>query len=67
MDEHKQRAFFWHGLWRENGSPRHGPLAEVRKLTRAKFHYAVSMIKKSRDSVVWSLVILKFFGTMLRK
>ena len=52
VDEHKQRASFLHGLWKENGSPRHGPLAEVRKLTRAKFHYAVRMIKKSHDSIV---------------
>ena len=29
VDEHKQRASFWHWLRRENGSPRHGPLADT--------------------------------------
>lgn len=50
--EHKQRAIFWHKLWKENGSPRDGSLASIRNSTRAKYHLAVKQVKAKKNSII---------------
>ena len=45
---------FWHRLWRVNGSPTSGWLSEIRKKTRAKYHYALRQIRKEKDKILAS-------------
>ena len=39
-------AMFWHWLWIDNGRPRQGPVANVMRMTRARYHYAVHSITR---------------------
>lgn len=45
--EIRQQAIFWHQLWKCNNCPTQGVLADVRKYTRAKYHYALRDIKRN--------------------
>ena len=45
----KETSCFWHKLWKENGSPRFGHIAEIRRSTRAKYHQAIKYIKKKEQ------------------
>lgn len=45
----KQRAIFWHNLWKSNGSPREGVVADVRRRTRAQYHLAVRQAKLNSE------------------
>ncbi len=51
VKEHKERAMFWHSIRKENGSPRGGIVADIRRRTRAKYHYATRYIKKNNESI----------------
>ena len=39
VEESKKTSLFWHDLWRINGSPRQGTIADIMRRTRAKYHY----------------------------
>ncbi len=41
----REIAMLWHWLWKDNGKPRNGYYAEMRRSTRPQFHYAVKMLK----------------------
>ena len=45
--ERRQRALFWHSIWKECGSPNNGAVADIRRYTRARYHYAVRYAKKT--------------------
>ena len=49
VEEHRQTAIFWHNIWKDNNSPRSGILADIRKRTRAKYHYSLRFVKRNRD------------------
>ena len=49
VKEHKDKAIFWHAIWRSSGSPREGTVADIRRRTRAKFHYALRYVKRYED------------------
>lgn len=51
VNEHKQRAIFWHNLWKENGKPRNGVVADIRRRTRALYHLEVKKVKKNQDRI----------------
>jgi hypothetical protein len=51
VKEWKRRAIFWHDLWKENGRPHHGVVADIRRHTRAQYHLAVKRNKKNQDKV----------------
>ena len=42
-----QTAMFWHSIWKSSGSPNVGILANIRRSTRAKYHYSVKFLKKT--------------------
>jgi hypothetical protein len=42
-------ALKWHRAWKERGRPDHGPLYDMRKMTRARYHNAVRFIKKQEQ------------------
>ena len=49
MAEWRQRALFGHSIWKERGSPNDGAVADIRRYTRARYHYAVRYAKKQAD------------------
>ena len=48
----KAKAIFWHNIWKENGSLNDGVLADIRKSTRAKYHYAIRSARKNKEKHV---------------
>jgi len=47
VEPHRESAIFWHGMWKDNGSPRQGILADIRRSTRARYHYAIRYVKRN--------------------
>lgn len=47
--ECRERAIFWHNMWIDNGRPHHGVIADIRRRTRATYHYAVRKAKTHRE------------------
>ena len=45
----KETAMFWHDMWRMNGSPYQGIVADTRRKTRSKYYYAVCSLKRRED------------------
>ena len=46
VKEHAERARFWHYIWKEDGRKRDGIVANIRRKTRAQYHYAIRKVKK---------------------
>ena len=44
-------ALFWHFLWKENGQPAEGILAEIRRRTRSQYHQAHKMVLKHEGEI----------------
>ena len=51
IEPHRERAMFWHTLWKDNGSPRNGILADVRRKTRFKYHYMIKWVKSNEINI----------------
>ena len=45
----RDTAMWWHERWKENGRPREGWVAVIRRNTRAKYHLAVKKCKSEKD------------------
>ena len=41
----RDRAMFWHNMWKDMGSPRQGVVADIRRSTRARYHLAIRQLK----------------------
>ena len=44
VKEHKERALFWHKIWKDCGSPAAGLLFDIRKSTRKRYHAALKQL-----------------------
>ena len=49
---YREKSIFWHDLWKSAGCPQNGQLAQIRRQTRAKYHWAVKYVKKNKDEIV---------------
>lgn len=49
VEDLRQRAILWHIIWKDNGSPRHGLLADIRRRTRSRYHHAVRFVKRQKE------------------
>ena len=49
VSECRQQALFWHNMWRANGSPRHGVIADIWRNTRVRYHYALRYIDRNKN------------------
>ena len=49
---YKNKSMLWCKIWKEAGSPTHGELFEIRKLTRNKYHLAIKYIKRNKDNII---------------
>ena len=57
----KDKALFWHKLWKQNGCPHQGILADKRQKTRSQCHYAARQSKINSD-IMKSNSIAQTFG-----
>ena len=46
VKEHAENAKVWHDVWVQSGKPRHGDIANMKRKTRLKYHYAIRYITK---------------------
>ena len=46
VKEHKENAKFWHELWLQKGRPRQGDIADMKRSSRLKYHYAIRYVTK---------------------
>jgi hypothetical protein len=44
----RNEAMFWHGIWLDNGRPKHGIVADIRRRTRAKYKQVVKALKRDQ-------------------
>ena len=48
----REDCIFWHQIWQQCGSPVAGWVAQVRRVTRAKYHKAVRYVKHRRHEII---------------
>ena len=51
VDKFFKSSLFWHNLWRENGEPETGILADIRRKTRSQYHQAHKMVKHNEGVI----------------
>ena len=47
VKEYQQVALHWHSVWKSEGRPHQGYTAEMRKISRARYHQAVRKVELS--------------------
>ena len=51
VKEYQQVALHWHSVWKSEGRPHQGYTAEMRKISRARYHQAVRKVKRDQDDI----------------
>ena len=51
VKEERETSLFWHRLWLDNDCPRHGIVADIRRRSRLKYHYAIRKARKSEKEI----------------
>jgi exonuclease III len=51
VDEFRKDALTWHHIWKAQGRPRCGDVADRHRSTRAKYHQAVRFVKRNADMI----------------
>jgi len=46
VKKERETCLFWHKIWLNNGCPHTGTVADIRRRTRLKYHYAMRKVKK---------------------
>ena len=46
VKEHARNARIWHDVWVQSGKPREGDIANMKRKTRLKYHYAIRHVTK---------------------
>ena len=46
VKEHAENSRIWHDIWVQSGRPRHGDIANMKRKTRLKYHYAIRSVTK---------------------
>ncbi len=47
----RQTCMLWHMIWKDNGSPREGLVANIRRSTRVKYHLAIKTAKRDGEKI----------------
>ncbi len=47
----KQEALHWHRFRKCNGSPQNGDIAELRRITRARYHRAIRQVESDTEII----------------
>jgi len=51
VKNYKERAIFWHKLWKDNGSPGNGVLFDIRRKTRWEYHRMLKIVKSNKEAI----------------
>ena len=51
VKQYRDTALGWHRLWKQYGRPRQGHIAEMRKLSRSRYHYKVKAVKQQQCAI----------------
>ena len=62
----RQTALFWHQMWKDNGKPHNGWVAEIRRKTRANYHLAVRNLKRKEDEMRANVMATSILGDKSR-
>ena len=46
VKEHAENAKVWHDVWVQSGKPKQGDIANMKRKTRLKYHYAIQYVTK---------------------
>ena len=46
VKEHAENAKVWHDVWVQSGKPKQGDIANMKRKTRLKYHYAIRYVTK---------------------
>ena len=46
VQEHAENAKMWHDVWVQSGKPREGDIANMKRKSRLKYHYAIRFVMK---------------------
>ena len=49
--EKREKAIFWHNMWKDAGRPREGHIANIRRRTRSQYHQSIRIAKKNEDKI----------------
>ena len=52
VQPYKDKSIFANDMWKQAGRPVSGPLTDMRKSTRAKYHWAIKQVKKQKDTIL---------------
>ena len=63
VEPFKQKSIFWNSIWLENGAPRNGTLADIRRSIRAQYHYAIRHAQKVKDQRIANKLATKVFNS----
>ena len=66
VKEAKETALFWHKLWQQNGCPSSGIIADVRRRTRYKYHYAIRYVTKNKKSITANKMAQQILNSELK-
>jgi len=47
----REQAMLWHSIWKSNGSPHTGVIADIRRQSRARYHQALRRVRKHEESL----------------
>ena len=48
--DYKEKALFWHQLWKSNNCPKQVFIADIRRKTRARYHQAIRLTKQNNET-----------------
>ncbi len=57
---YRDQSIFWHKLWQDNGSPRAGIIADIRRKTRAQYHNELKRIRRHENDIRFSKLANSF-------
>ena len=49
-------------MWKDNGSPREGVLSNIRRSTRAKYHYSLRYVRRNEEAVIANKMASSLLG-----
>ncbi len=49
---YKDKYIFWNDVWKNVGSPVSGQLADLRRFSRLKYHWAIKQVKRNVDEII---------------
>ncbi len=46
-----KESLYRHRCWKAQGNPHLGDIAQIRRITRARYHHAIKIVKREEDKI----------------